>query len=249
LSLHDILTLAADDQPLSAFYATAAAAILGLIAMLVAEARGVGEDLRARRGGTASALQVPRLPKASVLVLAPLLLAGELAALHVLAVGYAARWEPVLIWTALASGLVSITIAAALAVSTLRHDTTWTSRLSWLRRWGPPVIGLGVGLVASPFALGSQGSGIRFVVYGTCLTGGCGLIERTGPGAYFPEAARRRRLRDGTKVEVVCQAKGPPPRGYKSDVWDRLANGHYVSDAFIDTPNRSGGFSEELPRC
>lgn len=247
--MHDILTLAAGDQPLSAFYATAAAAILGLIAMLAAEARGVGDDMRARRGGTTADLQTPRLPTASVLALAPLLLAGELAALHVLAVGYPARWEPALIWTALAGGLVSITTAAGLAVSTVKHDVTWTSRLSWLRRWGPPVIGLGVGLAASPFALGSQGSGIRFAVYGTCLTGGCGLIERTGPGAYFPEAPRRQRLPDGTLVEVVCQAKGPPPRGYKSQVWDRLANGHYVSDAFIDTPNRSGGFSEEIPRC
>lgn len=89
----------------------------------------------------------------------------------------------------------------------------------------------------------------KYMVYGTCLSGGCGLKQRSGPGSNFHEVDRYDRLSDGVKVEVVCQASGEPPDGYESKVWDKLPNGLFVSDAFVDTPNRQGSFSESLLRC
>lgn len=241
--------LSAQEQTLSGFFAAAATGIFGLLVLLAAEARGVGEDLRSRRAGTDASLQPQRLPKASFVPVAIVLLGGEIAALHVLAQGHADRWQPVVIWAALAVGLVSVTISVVLAVSTVKHGVARSTRLMWLRWWGPSIVGVAVGFVASPLALGDRGSGVRFTVYGTCLDGGCGLVQRTGPAAHFPENKARHRLADGTRIEIVCQTKGSPPRGYNNRVWDKLTNGHFVSDAFVDTPNRSGGFSEEIPRC
>jgi hypothetical protein len=92
-------------------------------------------------------------------------------------------------------------------------------------------------------------AGAKFAVYGTCLTGGCGLKQRRGPGPAFPEVNRGNRLKDGEQVLVVCQTTGLPPNGYKNRIWDLLPNGRYVSDVFVETPNRGGGFSSGLPRC
>ena len=76
--------------------------------------------------------------------------------------------------------------------------------------------------------------GVTFVVYGTCLSGGCGLKQRTGPGPQYPEGGPR--LADGARVEIVCRALGDPVPGHRSRLWDRLSTGLFVSDAFIDRP-------------
>lgn len=88
-----------------------------------------------------------------------------------------------------------------------------------------------------------------YSVYGTCLEAGCGLKQRSGPGRAFPEVDKRDRIEDGATVRVICQTLGDSPRGFRNRVWDRLANGRYVSDAFVTTPNRGGGFSRGLPKC
>jgi hypothetical protein len=88
----------------------------------------------------------------------------------------------------------------------------------------------------------------RYAVYGTCLEGGCGLKQRRGPGPAFKEVDSRDRLLDGTNVIVICQKRGGLLKGFDNRVWDRLANGRYVSDVFVDTPNRHG-FSEGIRRC
>ncbi|HEX2174433.1 MAG TPA: glycoside hydrolase domain-containing protein [Nocardioidaceae bacterium] len=75
------------------------------------------------------------------------------------------------------------------------------------------------------------------------VTGTTRLRARTGPAPRHPVA---RTYAGGTTVAVVCQTNGRRVRG--SRVWDNLASGVYVPDAFLTTPGR-GRFTRALPRC
>ena len=57
------------------------------------------------------------------------------------------------------------------------------------------------------------------------------LNVRSGPGRAF---ASLRRLREGDTVNLACQTMGSNVRG--STVWDRLRDGGYVSDFYVNTP-------------
>ena len=84
----------------------------------------------------------------------------------------------------------------------------------------------------------------------TCANGGCGLHVRKGPG--YSHYASVGLLHDGEKVRIVCQAVGEPVSGLNgtsSDVWDRLTDGHWVADYYVDTPGVEGAFSPPIPRC
>ena len=85
-------------------------------------------------------------------------------------------------------------------------------------------------------------------VSGTCRDGSCGLWERTGPG--YTNYARVTLIPEGGEVDVVCQAWGETVSNgyYSSAVWDKLANGTWVTDFYVDTPN-IGQFSPPIPAC
>lgn len=53
-------------------------------------------------------------------------------------------------------------------------------------------------------------------------------------------------LRNGAKVAIACQVVGETHKGKvrRTNKWDRLANGQYVSDAFIKRPARTA-----VPAC
>ncbi len=87
-------------------------------------------------------------------------------------------------------------------------------------------------------------------VYHTCLNGACGLARRTGPGysAYHVLSV----LLDGAEVGIDCQTTGEPVHGVdgsSSNVWDRLFDGGYVADYYVDTSGTLGAFSPPIPRC
>jgi hypothetical protein len=87
-------------------------------------------------------------------------------------------------------------------------------------------------------------------VYHTCANGGCGLHLRTGPG--YSHYASVGLLHDGDPVKIVCQGVGEPVSGLNgtsSDVWDKLTNGRWVADYYVDTPGMEGAFSPPIPRC
>jgi hypothetical protein len=238
----------ATEQPISTFYAAAVAALLGLLALLLVETQSSAKQLAASRSGVTPEFDVRRVPPGLLLPIIATLMAASIVAFRVLWRGHADPWEAILVWTALAIGLASIVLAAAIAFVTLNGGTALARRLRKARVWVPPILGLVAGLAASPLAFGGEHiTGARFAVYGTCLSHGCGLKQRSGPGRQFREIDRR--LRDGEMALVVCQAEGPAPPHVRSRIWDRLSNGHYVSDAFVNTPNRSGDLSEELRRC
>jgi hypothetical protein len=90
----------------------------------------------------------------------------------------------------------------------------------------------------------------RYYVYHTCANGACGLHVRTGPG--YTNYAITRTLVDGDPVDIVCQTRGESVSGLdgsSSNVWDKLIQGDYVADFYIDTPGMTGSFSPPIPQC
>ncbi|MFI7586222.1 glycoside hydrolase domain-containing protein [Spongisporangium articulatum] len=53
-------------------------------------------------------------------------------------------------------------------------------------------------------------------------------------------------LTQGSPVDVVCQSAGASHHG--TTVWDRLADGSWVNDWFVNTPGDTG-YAKALPRC
>jgi hypothetical protein len=90
----------------------------------------------------------------------------------------------------------------------------------------------------------------RYAVYGTCQDAVCGIRKRNGPGYSSFSAVGS--LRDGDVVDIVCQTAGElvtPNHGAASAVWDRLTDGSYVTDVYINTPGTGGRFTDAIPRC
>ena len=251
-----MVVFAVEERTLSPFYATTTSVLLALlITWLVAEARGLRADLIAELTASDVTSRIGRIPGGSMLAVAIVLAVGALTALRVQFRGEADSWEEILIWAALGLGFVGVAFSLVLnvlATSEITRNEALVRTLGIGKKSVPATVALVFGVLASPLFHKDQLrlAGAKFAVYGTCLTGGCGLKQRRGPGPAFPEVNRSERLKDGEQVLVVCQTSGPPPKGsYKSRVWDLLPNGHYVSDVFVDTPNRHGGFSSGLPRC
>ena len=84
-------------------------------------------------------------------------------------------------------------------------------------------------------------------VIGTCRDGACGLNARTAPSLEAPVVGA---VLEGSVVEVVCQARGDTVSNgrARSNVWNRLSDGTWVSDFYVDTP-RVGEFSDPIPQC
>lgn len=88
-----------------------------------------------------------------------------------------------------------------------------------------------------------------YFVIGTCQEGECGLPVWSGPG--YSGYSLLGNKQDGDEVDVVCQAFGQTllsAYGGTSRVWDKLTNSGWVSDYFVDTPER-GSLSPPIPSC
>jgi hypothetical protein len=84
---------------------------------------------------------------------------------------------------------------------------------------------------------------VATVARGYQVTSATPLRARSGPARSYPVV---RTYNPGATVAVVCQTPGSLLAG--SRVWDKLAGGLYVPDAFISTPG-DPGFARALPRC
>jgi len=69
------------------------------------------------------------------------------------------------------------------------------------------------------------------------------LNERSAPAT---SATLDGTLPNGTAINIVCQTTGSTVSG--SSIWDKLANGYYVSDYYTSTPN-VGTWSPPIPQC
>jgi surface antigen len=108
------------------------------------------------------------------------------------------------------------------------------------------------GTATTPVAVPQPVAGgpVYFVhhVTGTCRDGACGLTIRSGPG--YTGYAALGALPEGAEADVVCQAIGQTvSNGYAaSSIWDRLTDGRWVSDFYLDTPS-IGTWSPPIPQC
>jgi uncharacterized protein YraI len=70
-----------------------------------------------------------------------------------------------------------------------------------------------------------------------------GLAERSGPGRSHPAVGR---LPNGALAPLICQRAGS--RVGTTSVWDKLTDGHWVSDYYVATPSKTT-YSKPAPRC
>ena len=70
-----------------------------------------------------------------------------------------------------------------------------------------------------------------------------GVQARKGPGTNFPVVGT---IANNSPIEIVCQLHGESING--SDIWNKLADGTYVTDFYCDTPNFAK-FSPPIPVC
>lgn len=97
-------------------------------------------------------------------------------------------------------------------------------------------------------------SGLSFIHFGGTsgnvyhVTATAGLKEHTGPHTTDPTTTT---LAHQAAITIRCQTSGElvkPGSDKGSVVWDRLADGGYVSDYYVDTPVVDD-FSPNIPRC
>ena len=84
---------------------------------------------------------------------------------------------------------------------------------------------------------------VATVAYPYKVTSTTTLNARTGPSTSYPVAAT---YAPGSTLHVVCQAPGA--KVGTTTVWDKLTNGSYVTDYYVNTPSGTG-YSVPLPRC
>ncbi|MFI6653955.1 glycoside hydrolase domain-containing protein [Streptomyces sp. NPDC050523] len=75
------------------------------------------------------------------------------------------------------------------------------------------------------------------------VTATAGLTERSGPGSGYTAVGTSP---NGALAWVTCQRSGTTTGTTK--IWDRLENGHYVSDYYVATPSNTT-YSKPAPRC
>ncbi|MCX4576671.1 hypothetical protein [Streptomyces sp. NBC_01571] len=63
---------------------------------------------------------------------------------------------------------------------------------------------------------------------------GSSLNVRSGPGTHYSIV---RTLSAGSSVPIYCQCPGETISGYygTTNIWDNIANGQFVSDAYVKT--------------
>jgi uncharacterized protein YraI len=76
------------------------------------------------------------------------------------------------------------------------------------------------------------------------LAPGSSVNVRSGPGTHYSIV---RTLPAGSSVPIYCQCPGESVSGYygTTNVWDNIANGQFVSDAYVNT----GSDGYVAPRC
>ncbi|MFC7266212.1 hypothetical protein [Streptomyces lutosisoli] len=73
---------------------------------------------------------------------------------------------------------------------------------------------------------------------------GVQLLVRSGPGTHFTIV---RTLPAGSRVPIYCQCPGETVSGTygTTNIWDNIANGEFVSDAYVNT----GSDGYVAPHC
>jgi len=75
------------------------------------------------------------------------------------------------------------------------------------------------------------------------VTAGSSVNTRRGPSVAFAKSGS---VNPGTALSIVCQLAYTKVDG--DPIWDKLADGRYISDHYVSTPS-AVGFSAPLPQC
>jgi uncharacterized protein YraI len=84
---------------------------------------------------------------------------------------------------------------------------------------------------------------VATVAYTYHVTSSTPLNARSGPSTAYPVV---RSYAPGANLPTVCQTPGS--RVGTTGVWNKLTNGAYVTDFYVDTPSDTS-YSAPLPRC
>ncbi len=238
-------------EPSLAFYQTAAAVFAVLLLT------GVVGEIRDIRARISAAEEVPRTVWRYLFAITTILvfvMGGELVSLLTLLESPSSpeKWQQIVVGVCLFLSVLGIPLLALLSVAESRlKELTSLLRLRELAWIGRAILTLllaallAVGLHLVFTAFHRNPSAHRYHVFGTCVAGSCGLNERLLPRA---DSTKLGLLHDGDTVEIVCQVPGgkvTTPEGVSSRTWDRLVNGHYVSDVSVDTPR----IGSRIPAC
>jgi hypothetical protein len=85
-------------------------------------------------------------------------------------------------------------------------------------------------------------------VVGTCTVDLCAVGERSGPRNKDPLVGS---AYNGAQLQLVCQTHGDAvtgANGYTSDIWDKLSDGAFIPDFYVDTPEIDKP-SPGIPSC
>ena len=228
--------------------------------------RSTGRETRPRRhmfawgriAPTGSLVRKTAQQAAFTVVLGGTFALGEILCLVVLANERARGWQLGLISYSLILGLV-LTIGRS-SGAVLRWQVPELSHRARRRLEVGVMAALstvaGVFLVTNAINKGTGFGSFRlpqttnaFLVHGTCADGRCGLTERSGPARTAPPTGTV--FLDNEVIHISCQVRGGSfidTHGSRSGVWDRLADGGYVTDVFVQTPGK-GTFSPGVQRC
>jgi len=228
-------------QPSLAFYQTAAAvfAVL-LLTGVVGEIRDIRTQIAEDRPFTVALRR--HLFWATLIFI--VVGAGELMALLVLLRSPSSpqQWQQIAVGACLLVSVVGIPLLALLPLLLQLQELAVVKRLLVVLM----IVLLGAGgLYLLYTAIHQKATTYSYHVFGTCVAGSCGLNERKRPTIH---SRRLGQLRDGDSVEIECQISGgkvTTPEGVTSKIWDKLSNGHYMSDVSIDTPP----VGSQIPAC
>ena len=121
------------------------------------------------------------------------------------------------------------------------HTTGLSRRLSLAV---PAVLAVCVGLAAAPAVAAPEATAGPVTV--TVRTGSGDLNVRSAPSTTSPRVGT---VRDGSRVVITCHARGTVfsggPFGSTTNLWNRLADGGYVTDAMLVT----GSDDPVVPLC
>ena len=165
-------------------------------------------------------------------------------------------------WHLIAGGFLASGCVGCLTMAARRGGATpksgWLAeslsrvRGGWIHAAGVVGCLLILGLVGWLFWNGAQlDSGVvvrKYHVRWTCTDGVCSVNECTSPAPCGEQAVGR--LREGEVADITCQTRGEPVpmEGRVSTIWDKLVNGNFVTDFYIDTPGINQ-FTLAIPRC
>jgi hypothetical protein len=84
---------------------------------------------------------------------------------------------------------------------------------------------------------------VASVAHSYSVTRSTALNSRTGPATSYRVV---KTYDPGSTLAIACQAPGT--KNGTTSVWDKLADGTYVTDFYVSTPSKTG-YSAPLPRC